>query len=227
MPRPGLLVHGGDHRLFRLNAFATRNVNCGFRQHQLNQGEFDVLATLYRCGPPYAMNPQKLVAALLLTSGAMTNRLDRLEQAGLLARNPNPKTGAAPSCRSRPTACARSAPCSGLPEEPRTAARAAGRGGTPPARRPAEETADQPRPGSARRRGRLSAAARDRSDFSPAALRHDRPCFAHAAADRPDDPADVPGHRPGRRQQLLRPAAAAHHRRAVLAVQRRRWRHRH
>ena len=58
------------------------------------------------------MNPQKLVAALLLTSGAMTNRLDRLEQAGLLARNPNPKTGAAPSCRSRPTACARSAPCS-------------------------------------------------------------------------------------------------------------------
>ena len=76
-------------RLFRLNAFATRNVNCGFRQHQLNQGEFDVLATLYRCGPPYAMNPQKLVAALLLTSGAMTNRLDRLEQAGLLARNPN------------------------------------------------------------------------------------------------------------------------------------------
>ena len=77
-------------RLFRLNAFATRNVNCGFRQHQLNQGE-DVLATLYRCGPPYAMNPQKLVAALLLTSGAMTNRLDCLEQAGLLARNPNPE----------------------------------------------------------------------------------------------------------------------------------------
>lgn len=37
------------------------------------------------------MNPQKLVAALLLTSGAMTNRLDRLEQAGLLARTPNPE----------------------------------------------------------------------------------------------------------------------------------------
>ena len=113
-----------------------------------------------------------------------------------------------------------------LPEEPRTAARAAGRGGTPPARRPAEETADQPRPEAPGGVDASSAAARDRSDFSPAALRHDRPCFAHAAADRPDDPADVPGHRPGRRQQLLRPAAAAHHRRAVLAVQRRRWRHR-
>lgn len=99
-------------RLFRLNAFATRNVNCGFRQHQLNQGEFDVLATLYRCGPPYAMNPQKLVAALLLTSGAMTNRLDRLEQAGLLARNPNPEDRRGTIVSLMAMACARSAPCS-------------------------------------------------------------------------------------------------------------------
>jgi DNA-binding MarR family transcriptional regulator len=50
-----------------------------------------VLATLYRSGSPYALNPQKLVEALLLTSGAMTNRLDRLEQAGLLTRSPNPE----------------------------------------------------------------------------------------------------------------------------------------
>lgn len=78
-------------RVFRLNAFATRNVNRGFRRHQLHQGEFDVLATLYRSGAPHAMNPQKLVEALLLTSGAMTNRLDRLEQAGLLTRTPNPE----------------------------------------------------------------------------------------------------------------------------------------
>lgn len=77
-------------RVFRLNAFATRNVNRSFRQHNLHQGEFDVLATLYRSGSPYALNPQKLVEALLLTSGAMTNRLDRLEQAGLLVRSPNP-----------------------------------------------------------------------------------------------------------------------------------------
>ncbi|MBO9330995.1 MarR family transcriptional regulator [Achromobacter sp. HZ01] len=78
-------------RLFRLNALATRNVNHGFRRHTLHQGEFDVLATLYRSGAPYALNPQKLVEALLLTSGAMTNRLDRLEEAGLLARSPNPE----------------------------------------------------------------------------------------------------------------------------------------
>lgn len=78
-------------RLFRLNAFAARNVNRTFRQYNLHQGEFDVLATLYRTGAPHAMNPQRLVEALLLTSGAMTNRLDRLEQAGLLVRNPNPE----------------------------------------------------------------------------------------------------------------------------------------
>ncbi len=78
-------------RLFRLNAFAARNVNRGFRRHNLHQGEFDVLATLYRSGAPHAMNPQKLVQALLLTSGAMTNRLDRLEHAGLLVRAPNPE----------------------------------------------------------------------------------------------------------------------------------------
>ncbi|CUJ56831.1 MarR family winged helix-turn-helix transcriptional regulator [Achromobacter dolens] len=77
-------------RVFRFHAFAARDVGQAFKRHHLHQGEFDVLATLYRTGAPYAMNPQKLVAALLLTSGAMTNRLDRLEQAGLLARTPNP-----------------------------------------------------------------------------------------------------------------------------------------
>ena len=75
-------------RLFRLHAFAARDVGRAFKRYNLHQGEFDVLATLYRTGAPHAMNPQKLVAALLLTSGAMTNRL---EQAGLLARTPNPE----------------------------------------------------------------------------------------------------------------------------------------
>lgn len=84
-------------RLFRLHAFAARDVGRAFKRYNLHQGEFDVLATLYRTGAPHAMNPQKLVAALLLTSGAMTNRLDRLEQAGLLARTPTRRTAAASS----------------------------------------------------------------------------------------------------------------------------------
>jgi len=77
-------------RLFRLHTLAAREVDAAFRRHGLHQGEFDVLATLYHAGPPHTLNPQALVSALLLSSGAMTNRLDRLEQAGLLARHPNP-----------------------------------------------------------------------------------------------------------------------------------------
>lgn len=77
-------------RLFRFNTVASRNVERTFRDNGLHQGEFDVLATLYRAGNPYALTPQKLVTALLLSSGAMTNRLDRLEQGGLLARTPSP-----------------------------------------------------------------------------------------------------------------------------------------
>ncbi|GHA86164.1 MarR family winged helix-turn-helix transcriptional regulator [Modicisalibacter luteus] len=61
-----------------------------FKKHGLQAGEFDVLATLRRSGAPYALGPTQLYEALLITSGGMTNRLDRLEKAGLIARTPNP-----------------------------------------------------------------------------------------------------------------------------------------
>jgi DNA-binding MarR family transcriptional regulator len=51
---------------------------------------FDVLASLRRQGPPYQMSPSALCHAAMLTSGAMTNRLDRLEEAGLTERHPSP-----------------------------------------------------------------------------------------------------------------------------------------
>ncbi|AHV93926.1 marR family protein [Bordetella holmesii 44057] len=78
-------------RLFRMNIVAARNADRAFRAHGMHQGEFDVLATLFRAGLPYSMSPQQLIGALLLSSGAMTNRLDRLESAGLIARSPNPE----------------------------------------------------------------------------------------------------------------------------------------
>lgn len=56
-------------RLFRFNTLASRNVEQTFRHYGLHQGEFDVLATLYRAGEPYALTPPKLVTALLLSSG--------------------------------------------------------------------------------------------------------------------------------------------------------------
>lgn len=55
------------------------------------QGEsFDVLASLRRSGAPYQLSPTTLYREMMLTSGAMTNRIDRLEEAGLVVRRPDP-----------------------------------------------------------------------------------------------------------------------------------------
>ncbi|WP_286937981.1 MarR family winged helix-turn-helix transcriptional regulator [Achromobacter sp. UBA4530] len=59
-------------------------------QFELHQGEFDVIATLRRSGNPYAMTPTDLHEGLMLSSGAMTSRLDRLERKGLIERVPSP-----------------------------------------------------------------------------------------------------------------------------------------
>jgi DNA-binding MarR family transcriptional regulator len=52
---------------------------------------FDVLASLRRSGPPYQLSPTSLFREMMLTSGAMTNRIDRLEEAGLVSRRPDLK----------------------------------------------------------------------------------------------------------------------------------------
>lgn len=57
----------------------------GFRD-----GEFDVLATLRRAGAPYCLSPTQLYKSLLVTSGAMTNRLNHLEEQGLIERIHDP-----------------------------------------------------------------------------------------------------------------------------------------
>jgi DNA-binding MarR family transcriptional regulator len=61
-----------------------------FSKYKLGRGEFDVLATLRRAGPPFRLTPTALYSALMLSSGAMTNRIDRLERAGLVERLPDP-----------------------------------------------------------------------------------------------------------------------------------------
>ena len=61
-----------------------------FARFGLQSGEFDVLATLRRSGAPYALTPTELYEATMVTSGAMTARLDRLEKAGLTQRAPHP-----------------------------------------------------------------------------------------------------------------------------------------
>lgn len=70
----------------------TRNqLEAFFKTHGLQAGEFDVLATLRRAGAPYALTPTQLFGTLMVSSGGMTNRLDRLERAGLIVRTPNPE----------------------------------------------------------------------------------------------------------------------------------------
>src|SRR5262245_1714954 len=61
-----------------------------FARFGLQSGEFDVLATLRRSGPPYALTPTALYEATMVTSGAITARLDRLEASGLISRAPHP-----------------------------------------------------------------------------------------------------------------------------------------
>jgi len=61
-----------------------------FADHGLESWEFDVLSALRRQGPPCQLTPGALVRATLVTSGTMTNRIDRLAAAGLVTREPDP-----------------------------------------------------------------------------------------------------------------------------------------
>ncbi len=64
-----------------------------FTEHGLNPASFDVLATLRRSGPLYALSPNDLIATMMVTSGTMTNRIDQLSKAGLVERIHNPNDG--------------------------------------------------------------------------------------------------------------------------------------
>ncbi|SOY43699.1 MarR family winged helix-turn-helix transcriptional regulator [Cupriavidus taiwanensis] len=77
-------------RLGRLNRHTGRAIEAALGATGLQPWEFDVLATLRRAGPPYALSPGALIGSLMITSGTMTNRLDHLERAGLVRREPNP-----------------------------------------------------------------------------------------------------------------------------------------
>jgi DNA-binding MarR family transcriptional regulator len=61
-----------------------------FADHGLESWEFDVLSALRRQGPPFQLTPGALLRATLVTSGTMTNRIDRLAAAGLVRREPDP-----------------------------------------------------------------------------------------------------------------------------------------
>lgn len=80
-------------RLGRLNQAIRPRLNDVFAQHGLEAWEFDVLATLLRSGEPYQLTPGQLIESSMVTSGAMTNRLKRLEDRGYVRRQTSASDG--------------------------------------------------------------------------------------------------------------------------------------
>ncbi len=77
-------------RISRLSRTIDQHLKVVFDVHGLEAWEYDVLASLRRTGAPFELNAGDLLAALMITSGAVTNRIDRLEQRGLVRRTKVP-----------------------------------------------------------------------------------------------------------------------------------------
>ncbi|NOR62785.1 MAG: MarR family transcriptional regulator [Rhodobacteraceae bacterium] len=73
-------------RISRVGGLFAMEMSKTFKSHNLNAAAFDVLATLRRSGPPYALSAGELMRTMMITSGSMTNRIQRLEQAELVQR---------------------------------------------------------------------------------------------------------------------------------------------
>ncbi|NNN35940.1 MarR family transcriptional regulator [Streptomyces sp. S3(2020)] len=86
--RPDLDVtpQGVIGRLHRLADRLTEELCLVYGEYGLSEGEFDVLCALRRAGEPYERAPGELAAHTMVTTGAMTKRIDRLERAGLVTR---------------------------------------------------------------------------------------------------------------------------------------------
>ena len=77
-------------RISRIATLVQRELDRVFAEYGLSGGDFDVLATLRRHGAPYRLTPGELTRTTMVTTGGMTKRLDRLEAAGLIRREPDP-----------------------------------------------------------------------------------------------------------------------------------------
>ena len=77
-------------RVTRLARHLDRQRTTVLARHDLEIWTFDVLSALRRSEPPHQLSPGQLVAQTMVTSGTMTNRIDHLEQRGLVRRRPDP-----------------------------------------------------------------------------------------------------------------------------------------
>ena len=78
-------------RVLRIARLLEKHRESVLAEFGLNVWSFDMLATLRRQGPPYQLKPTDLYELLMLSSGAMTNRIDRLEQDGVVVRVRDPE----------------------------------------------------------------------------------------------------------------------------------------
>jgi DNA-binding MarR family transcriptional regulator len=92
-PDVDLRPQGVIGRLHRLAAHLTEELCIVYRRYGLSEGEFDVLATLRRAGAPYERAPGELAQFTMVTTGAMTKRIDRLERDGLVTRRRSTSDG--------------------------------------------------------------------------------------------------------------------------------------
>jgi len=77
-------------RITRLARHLDQARRDAFAAHQIELWEFDVLAALRRAGAPYQLSPGRLLRETMVTSGTMTNRVDRLADRGFVERHPDP-----------------------------------------------------------------------------------------------------------------------------------------
>ena len=77
-------------RIGRLARLLDRARREAFTAHEIEPWEFDVLAALRRAGKPYRLSPGQLLRETMVTSGTMTNRIDRLGERGFVDRSPDP-----------------------------------------------------------------------------------------------------------------------------------------
>ena len=80
-------------RISRLERVVAPLLDKVFAKHGLESWEFDMLATLRRHGDPYQLTAGQLMSSMMITSGAVTNRIDRLEGRGLIKRQRDPADG--------------------------------------------------------------------------------------------------------------------------------------
>jgi DNA-binding MarR family transcriptional regulator len=80
-------------RAIRLSSLVRTSIEATFAGFGLDRGEFDVLATLRRAGSPYRLTPTELYTSLMISSGGLSHRLDRLERMDLIRREKSPLDG--------------------------------------------------------------------------------------------------------------------------------------